>query len=302
MFDLGHARSFIAVAEEMHFGRAATRLNLTQSPLSRQIQMLEQTLGVQLLERTTRAVRLTPAGRTFLAEAYRVIAAAESAARVTRRAARGESGLLRLGFTAASAYRSLPRLVAQVRAKLPEIDLVLEEMVSDEQIHALDANRIDLALVRPSQRLFDDGTLIASASLTRERLLLAVPRVHPLAAGRAPTLQDLDEEPFVTWSPRGGRYFIDLLEALFEAGGVRPRIVQRVNQVHAMLALVGAGLGIALVPEGARGIRMTEVALRAIPLPLSARPELLLAWRRDNPNPCLPSVRAVVLDDGDPGS
>ena len=300
MFDLGHARSFVAVAEEMHFGRAATRLNLTQSPLSRQIQMLEQTLGVQLLERTTRAVRLTPAGRTFLAEAYRVIAAAESAARITRRAARGESGLLRLGFTAASAYRSLPRLVAQVRAKLPEIDLVLEEMVSDEQIHALDANRIDLALVRPSQRLFDDGTLIASASLTRERLLLAVPRAHRLAAGRAPTLQDLDEEPFVTWSPRGGRYFIDLLEALFEAGGVRPRIVQRVNQVHAMLALVGAGLGIALVPEGARGIRMAEVALRAIPLPPSARPELLLAWRRDNPNPCLPSVRTVVLDAGDP--
>ena len=102
MFDLGHARSFIAVAEEMHFGRAAARLNLTQSPLSRQIQMLEQTLGVTLLERTTRAVRLTPAGRTFLAEAHRVLAAAENAARITQRADRGESGVLRLSFTAAS--------------------------------------------------------------------------------------------------------------------------------------------------------------------------------------------------------
>ena len=302
MFELGHARSFIAVAEEMHFGRAAARLNLTQSPLSRQIQMLEQTLGVTLLERSTRAVRLTPAGRTFLAEAYRVIAAAESAARITRRAARGESGLLRLGFTAASAYRSLPRLVALVRAKLPEIDLVLEEMVSDEQIHALDGNRIDLALLRPAARLFDADTLIETASLTRERLLLAAPRGHALAAGRAPTLQDLDGEAFVTWSPRGGRYFIDLLDGLFEAGGVRPRIVQRVNQVHAMLALVGAGLGIALVPEGARGIRMAEVSLRPIALPATARPELLLAWRRDSANPCLPAVRAVVLDGADRGA
>ncbi len=299
MFDLGHARSFIAVAEEMHFGRAALRLNLTQSPLSRQIQMLEQTLGVTLLERSTRAVRLTPAGRTFLAEAYRVIGAAESAARITRRAARGESGLVRLGFTAASAFRTLPRLVAQIRASLPEVDLVLEEMVSDEQIQALDGNRIDLALLRPAPALRAEDGLIVTAPLVRERLLLAVPRGHALATGRAPILKDLDGEAFVTWSPRGGRYFIDLLDTLFEGGGVRPRIVQRVNQVHAMLALVGAGLGVALVPEGARALRLADVTLRAIGLPASARPELLLAWRRDTVNPCLPALRAAILDGAD---
>ncbi|MET0743120.1 MAG: LysR family transcriptional regulator [Microvirga sp.] len=296
MFDLGHARSFIAVAEEMHFGRAASKLNLTQSPLSRQIQMLEQTLGVPLLDRTTRAVRLTPAGRTFLAEAYRVLAAAESAARITRRAARGESGVIRLSFTAASAYRTLPRVVAHVRARLPEVDLVLAEMVSDEQILALEENRTDLAILRPAPILQDPKSSIATAPLVSERLLLAVPRGHRLATGRVPTLKDLDGEAFVTWSPKGGRYFIDLLDTLFETGGVAPRIVQRVNQVHAMLALVGAGLGIALVPASTRGNSMADIRLRPISLPATARPELLLAWRRDNANPCLVSVRTIALE------
>jgi DNA-binding transcriptional LysR family regulator len=150
MLDLTYARSFIAVAEEMHFGRAAARLNLTQSPLSRQVQMLEQSLGVSLLERTTRAVRLTPAGRTFLKEAYRLIEAAESAETLTRRIAKGEAGLVRLGFTAASAYQALPRLVTRIRAALPGVDLVLEEMVTAELIAALETQRLDLGLLRPS--------------------------------------------------------------------------------------------------------------------------------------------------------
>ncbi|CAA2160697.1 HTH-type transcriptional regulator BenM [Methylobacterium brachiatum] len=299
MFDLGHARSFVAVAEEMHFGRAAAKLNLTQSPLSRQIQMLEQTLGVTLLDRTTRAVRLTPAGRTFLAEAYRVLAAAESAARITQRAARGERGVIRLSFTAASAYRTLPHVVAHVRARLPEVDLVLAEMVSDEQILALEENRTDLAILRPAPILQDTKSAIATAPLVSERLLLAVPRSHRLATGRVPTLQDLDGEAFVTWSPKGGRYFIDLLDTLFETGGVMPRIVQRVNQVHAMLALVGAGIGIALVPASTRGNSMADIRLRPIALPATARPELLLAWRRDNANPCLVSVRTIALETVD---
>jgi DNA-binding transcriptional LysR family regulator len=295
MFDLGHVRSFVAVAEEMHFGRAAARLNLSQSPLSRQIQALEQSLGVTLLERTTRAVRLTPVGRTFLAEAYRVLAAAEGAAQITRRAAQGESGLVRVGFTAASAFRALPRLVAQVRATLPDIDLVLEEMVSEEQMQALNGKRIDFALLRPSPALLSEDGPIATALLLRERLVLAVPSGRPLASARQLGIQALDGQALVTWSPRGGRYFVELLDRLFEAAKVRPRIVQRVNQAHTMLALVGAGLGVALLPESVRSIRMTGVVLRPIRLPASAQPELMLAWHRDNENPCLPTVRDAAL-------
>lgn len=296
MFELGHARSFVAVAEELHFGRAAARLNLTQSPLSRQIQMLEQTLGVSLLERSTRTVRLTPAGRTFLAEAYRVIAAAESAARLTQRAARGESGTIRLSFTAASAYRILPRIVSHLRRALPEIDLVLEEMVSDEQIQALEENRVDVGLLRPAPALLDPRTPIATTTIAYEQLLLAIPRSHPLARGEAPTLRDLDGEALVTWSPRGGRYFIDLLDTLFNAAAIRPRVVQRVNQLHAMLALVGAEIGLALVPDSAVSIGMAGVVLRPITAPDTARPCLLMAWRQDNPNPCLSSFRSVITD------
>ncbi|WP_342107830.1 LysR family transcriptional regulator [Methylobacterium sp. SI9] len=296
MFEVSHARSFIAVAEEMHFGRAAARLNLTQSPLSRQIQMLEQALGVTLLERTTRAVRLTPAGRTFLAEAYRVIAAVESATRLTRRTASGESGTIRLSFTAASAYRTLPRIVAHSRATLPALDLVLEEMVSDEQILALEENRIDLGLLRPTPALLDPRTRLATAVIASEQLLLAVPQSHPFARGDQPTLGDLDGQALVTWSPRGGRYFIDLLDNLFNEAGIRPKVVQRVNQLHAMLALVGAEIGLALVPDSAVNISMANVALRPIEAPGPARSKLLIAWRQDNPNPCLPIFRDTMLN------
>jgi DNA-binding transcriptional LysR family regulator len=294
MLDLTHVRSFIAVAEEMHFGRAAARLNLSQSPLSRQVQMLEQSLGVSLLGRTTRAVRLTPAGRTFLKEAYRVIEAVESAEALTRRVASGEAGLVRLGFTAASAYQTLPRLVASVRAAMPCVDLVLEEMVTAEQIEALAMRRLDLGLLRPS--VFRESySQITTVPLLHERLLLAIPQDHVLSTGRRPVLEDLDDQPFVTWAPGGGSYFLDLLARLFHDGGVRPRTVQQVNQTHTMLALVGAGLGLALVPEAARSIRMSSVVLRPIKLPKTAQAALVLAWREDNDNPALPRLRAIVL-------
>ena len=293
MFELGHLRGFIAVAEELHFGRAAGRLNLTQSPLSRQVQLLEQTLGVTLLERSTRAVRLTSAGRTFLAEAHRVLEAAERAQQLTRRVAKGEAGVVTLGFTSSSAYRTLPRVVALISAALPGLDLILEEMVTVSQIEALAARRIDLALLRPLRAALDHGLRISLAPLLKEQLLLAAPQGHALASGRKPTLGDLDGQPFITWAPGGGSYFVDLLTDLFRDSGIVPRTVQRVNQTHTMLALVGAGMGLALVPDAARSIHMAGVVLRPIELPI--RTELLLAWRDDNDNPALPALRALVL-------
>ena len=129
MFELSQLRCFVAVAEELHFGRAAQRLNMTQPPLSRQVQLLERILGVVLLDRTSRSVRLTPAGRSFLIEAKRILRLAESAALATRRIGKGDAGRVAIGFTAASGYSFLPNLVDLARTKLPNVDLALRELV-----------------------------------------------------------------------------------------------------------------------------------------------------------------------------
>src|SRR5690606_25154416 len=130
MFELSQLRCFVAVAEELHFGRAAQRLNMTQPPLSRQVQLLERILGVVLLDRTSRSVRLTPAGRSFLIEARRILRLAETASLTTRRIASGEEGRVAIGFTAASGYSFLPQLVELSRTRLPGVDLALREMVT----------------------------------------------------------------------------------------------------------------------------------------------------------------------------
>ena len=149
MFDLSQLRCFVTVAEELHFGRAAARLNMTQPPLCRQIQVLEHIIDAPLLERTSRSVRLTPAGRSFLPEARRILKLAESAAQVARRIALGKTGSLKIGFTAAAAYGFLPDLIAACRARLPEVDFSLKEMVSGDQLEALASGQIDAGLLRP---------------------------------------------------------------------------------------------------------------------------------------------------------
>jgi DNA-binding transcriptional LysR family regulator len=284
LFELSQLRCFVAAAEELHFGRAAERLHMTQPPLSRQIQILERVLGVQLLARTSRIVRLTSAGRTFLPEARRILHLAESAAVSTRRTAAGDLGSVAIGFTAAGSYSFLPELIIAARERLPGVDLVLEEMVTAEQVEALASRRIDVALLRPPvRREFD------SLRVVREPLLAALPADHRLAKGRRPALGDFDRQPFVMYSPYEARYFYDLLAAIFAKAGVAPRYVQHMSQVHAILALVRAGLGAALVPAAAASLRFQGVVLR----PVETRParpvELYLAWERNNDNPALPA-------------
>lgn len=151
MFELNQLRCFVAVAEELHFGRAAVRLHMTQPPLSRQVHLLEQRLGVKLLNRTSRSVRMTSAGRSFLADARQILRLAESASLAVRRAARGESGSVTMGFTAASGYGVMPGMIAQCRARLPDVEVNLREMVTIEQIHALATGSLDLAFSRPRE-------------------------------------------------------------------------------------------------------------------------------------------------------
>jgi DNA-binding transcriptional LysR family regulator len=286
MFDLNQLRCFIAVAEELHFGHAAERLKMTQPPLSRQVQVLEHIIEATLLERTSRSVKLTPAGRSFLPEARRILKLAENAGQIARRVATGKSGSLKIGFTAAAAYDFLPELVAACRRRLPEADLSLQEMVSDDQVEALASGQIDAGLLRPPIARPD----FATRRVLAEALFAAVPRRHRLASAEAVSIKDFDGQPFIMYSPSEARYFHDLLVAQFMRAEVLPRYVQHLSQIHSILAMVRAGLGIAIVPEAAASLRIADVRLRPLKLRSAAPVELFIVWRREHENPMLPAL------------
>jgi DNA-binding transcriptional LysR family regulator len=262
MFELSQLRCFVAAAEELHFGRAAQRLNMTQSPLSRQIQLLERILGITLLERTSRQVSLTPAGRVFLIEARRIVRLAESAALSARRVAKGDTGKVAIGFTAVSGYSLVPRIVAQARARLPNIDLELREMVSGDQVDALLTGLIDIGFVRPPVDRHEFDTLCVA----REPLVVALPPGDP------------------------GH---NMLLRLFDDAGVSPLYIQHVTQIHSMLGLVQAGLAAAVVPQSASGLHLIDVQFRTLQTEPEAPVELHMAWRRDNANPALEPMRLL---------
>lgn len=290
MFELTHLRCFVAVAEELHFGRAAARLNLTQPPLSRQIQLLEHALDVRLLDRNSRSVQLTRAGHSFLPEARRLLRLAEGAALAARRTATGEEGSVTLGLTAASGYEFLPRLIQTFRAEAPGIDLVLKEMVSADQLESLTAGQIDVGLVRPSFNRRE----VASLCVVREPLLLAAPEEHPLATAPQVSIADLDHQPIVAYSPYEARYFYDLSATIFAQAGVTPHYAQHISQIHTILGLVKAGIGLALVPQAALTLGFQGVVLRPIAIASNPIVELHAVWRRNNLNPALATLERTL--------
>ena len=292
MFSLARLSCFIAVAEELHFGRAAERLHMTQPPLSRQIQQLEAELGVQLIDRTTRTVTLTPAGVAFLPDARRILQLAEGAAQTVKRVPAGDLGTVVIGFTAASAHAVLPPLLEATRARLPDVKLDLREMVTAAQIEGLVTGELDLGLARPP--LKRPG--LVSRPLLHEQLVAALPADHPLASlGRQLTLNDLDGQDVVMYSPVQARYFNELLISTFTIAGATPRYVQTVTQVHTMLVLVRSGIGIALVPASAATLHPEGVAFRSIGAFRERPVELDAVWRSDSTNPALLRLLRDVL-------
>lgn len=292
MFELSQLRCFVAVAEELHFGRAAARLNMTQPPLSRQIQILERILDVALLERSNRTVRLTPAGHSFLAEARRLLKLAESAALLAKRVAKGKAGSINIGFTAASAYSYVPQLVAACRRELPEVEIALKEMVSGDQLKRLDSGEIDVGLLRPPV----PRTSLRAFRVCAEAMIAAVPAGHPLARAEAISLEDLAAEPFITYAPYEARYFHDLVVELFTRAGLVPDYVQHLAQIHSILAMVHSGVGVTIVPEAAVSLHFSGVALRPLTLPQQRKAELYFVSREDNDNPLLPTIATLARE------
>ena len=288
MFELSQLRCFVAVAEELHFGRAAERLNMTQPPLSRQIQLLEHHVGVQLLERSSRTVRLTAAGKAFLPEALRIVRLADEAAFIARRVAKGEHGRLAIGFTSASGYALLPEVVRRLRLHAPNVVLTLKELVSTSQVEALNAGQLDIGLLRPHSLSGD----LESVQVLREGMMLAIPAAEADQWPEQPTLACLHHKPFIMYSPYEARPFYQLLSGRFERAGVAPDVVEHCGQVHTMLALVNAGIGAALVAESCARLQFDGVVLRKMATePVST----VCAYRRDNDNPILQLFQREVL-------
>jgi DNA-binding transcriptional LysR family regulator len=284
-FTLEQLRGFVAVADELHFGRAASRLKMTQPPLSRQIQKLERTVGAQLLERDNRRVALTAAGDVFLVEARRLLSLADTAPELARRVSSGSHGVVRIGFTAASTYGTLGRLLNELGRELPDIDLDLQEMVTREQVAALLSEEVDLGLARPP---FDAETF-GSRLLLREALLVAVPSGHRLLdLDRNAVAADLATEPVIMHSPTKARYFYDLVVSMVPAAS--GNAVHTVSQVLTMLWLVAAGRGVAFVPASAARLPIEGVEFIRLQTPVPDPVELHLLWVRETRNPALRRV------------
>lgn len=293
MFSLSRLACFIAVAEELHFGRAAERLHMTQPPLSRQIQQLEHELGVQLIERSSRSVALTAAGIAFLPDARRIVSLAESAELTVRRVPAGDLGTVNIGFTGASARAVLPRLLQTARERLPDVRLVLREMVTTAQIDALAGGDLDLGIVRPP--VSRPGIL--GRPLHHERLVAALPADHDLAGADHLAIEDFDGRAMIMYSPVDARYFNELLISMFTSVGASPRYVQYVVQVHTMLVLVHSGLGMALVPESAMTMHPEGVVFKQVTAIRDRPVQMHVAWREDSTNPALARLMKDVLPE-----
>lgn len=280
-FDLHQLRCFVVLCDTLHFGRAAARLNMTQPPLSRQVALLEERLGVRLFDRDRRSVRITPAGRYFLPEARELLRRAEDAAAETRLAAAGVLGTLAVGFTATASYDLLPRLVGLHHARYPGVGFVFKELLIEEQLRLLGAGSLDVAIARPPV----DGQRFATLTVMRDHWAIAVPSGHPLARRRTVAVKSLHGMPYIAWSPIS-KYFHEIQEQLLGEAGVVPQRVVAMSQPPAILAMVRAGLGLAMVPGAMAGQGLAGVALRPLATtgvdPALLALESVLTWRRDD--------------------
>lgn len=284
--ELRQLRYFVTVAEEMHFGRAAQRLHMTQPPLSLAIQSLEALLGVQLFQRTSRSVSLTPAGEALLPEALRILQQTAALPDLMRRAASGASGRLSLAFVSTADYSVLPSFLREFRETYPAVEIDLREATTDVQLDELMEGRIDVGLLIPP--LPEKAKLdIDYLPVLSEPLILAAPKgLQALRGKTKASLEALTELPLIIFPRRIAPALHDAILACYHEAGLTPRIGQEAIQMQTIIGLVSAGMGIALVPQSVSNLKRPGVDYR----PLTNRTSMVetgLAWRRDNASPVL---------------
>ncbi|MGH2893864.1 MAG: LysR substrate-binding domain-containing protein [Solirubrobacteraceae bacterium] len=288
--ELRHLEAFVAVADELHFSRAAERLQIAQSPLSQRIRTLEAELGVRLFERTNRRVRLTQAGVRILVEARATLRAADATARAAQRTREGEAGLLRLGFVASAAFLRLPELLRVLRQAVPAAEVELLRLNSSDQLDALAEDRIDAGLARVAP-VGDVGWEVGVAALEPEPYLAVVAREHPLAGRRWLALGALADELWILSGSASRSELVRGIHRMCARAGFTPRVAHEAPDLPSVMAPVAGGLGVSLVPLGIAQLKVPGVA--AIPLRSEDQSPLptTLVWHAPRASPL---VRRLV--------
>lgn len=289
--ELRHFSAFIAVAEELHFGRAAQKLHIAQPALSQMIRSLEKELGVRLFDRTTRRVRLTSSGEALLEPAQSIRTHVDGAKRIARAAQDGVVGRVRIGFGGTSGYSILSRVAREVAARQPGISLDLNpQMYCGEAAQALRDGDMDLAVVSPPTPAGIDVHVIR-----QERVMVAVPTGHGLAERDHISMGELAQHPFISYAPSHGSQVREVMMRLSDEAGFLPHIAQEAPDPYSLLALVGAQVGIAIVVESSDHIRIDGVTY----VPLAEGGDaftLALGWRRNNPSEVLARIVEIIQE------
>ncbi len=278
--ELRHLRYFLAVAEELHFGRAAQRLHMAQPPLSQQIRRLEETIGHPLFLRSSRSVKLTAAGEVLRDRAKRTMAKVGEDLEMVRSVGRGELGSLDVAFVGSAMLTELPRVLGRYRKLYPRVQLRLREFHTGMLMVAIREGTVDVGLVRDAGPVAD----IHVEKLLEESFVAVLPRTHPLAKRARIPVKVLKDEPFVLFARSAGNYAWENTLRVCEQGGFRPNIVQEAPQWLTILRLIGAGLGVTIAPACVQGISAPEVVCRKL-TPSGATTNIELAYRTDQVNP-----------------
>ena len=290
--ELRQLRYFVAVAEELHFSKAAKRLNIAQPPLSQQIRQLEIAVGATLFVRSTRRVELTPAGRVFLDGALRTLAEAERATEAALRASRGSFETLRVGFTEAAAFVALPRAVARFRERFPGVHLELhEDAGATSLIEAVHRDLVDLLIVRGPV----EASGLQVVTLLEERFCVALPASHPLARRTRVPLKALAGEPMVLFPRRRSPAYYDMLIGMCRDAGFTPDVSHEVLRYTTIVALIAAGAAVGIIPKSNRSLQRDGVAYRDL-VGTTATARLVAVCRPEHGSPVLEAFIAAARD------
>jgi DNA-binding transcriptional LysR family regulator len=279
---------FIAVAEELHYGRAAERVRMAQSPLSQAIQRLEEYVGTPLFLRNKRTVSLTPAGKVFLEEAYQWLKYEQVALERAKYASSGHIGRLAIGFIGSAGYGFMPELIRHFRQARPQVQLRVVEMTTKDQLEQLKGRYLDVGLLRTPLPL--ETSMVSTRLYKKDKLMVALPRSHPLAKQKSIRLSQLSQESFIAFSKEKVPTAHAQLISVCAEAGFYPDIAQECSQVAGVICLIAAGLSVALVPSNLASLIHPQVQY----LPIADRmgslfQEISIAWRTDDDNPAIAS-------------